>query len=69
MGCKGVGRAAMSPAGAMRRDGGGATPCCIVYTLKRESADEVAGRLTSKGKGSLCCSSSTVQHIAMPTYF
>ena len=29
------------------------TPCCIVYTLKRESADEVAGRLTSKGKPSL----------------
>ena len=43
-------RAAVCSAGAMRQDNGGATPCCIVYTLKRESANEVAGRLTSKGK-------------------
>ena len=50
---RGTDRAAVCPAGAMRQDNGGTTPCCIVYTLKRESADEVAGRLTSKGKRSL----------------
>lgn len=31
------------------KDSTGATPCSIIYTLKRETADEVAGRLKAKG--------------------
>ncbi|BDA50130.1 ATP-dependent DNA helicase RecQ [Coccomyxa sp. Obi] len=31
------------------KDSTGGTPCSIIYTLKRETADEVAGRLKAKG--------------------
>jgi superfamily II DNA helicase RecQ len=31
------------------RDSAGTVPCCIVYTLKRETADEVANCLNAKG--------------------
>ena len=41
-------RLAVAYAGSMRDADGGATPCCIVYMLKRETADEVAGRLNAK---------------------
>lgn len=36
------------------KDSTGATPCSIIYTLKRETADEVAGRLKAKGNTPHC---------------